>query len=40
MKEAGAIGHLLLDVDDIAEHGDSEHDQNMVKLRGPFKFGK
>ena len=40
MKEKGPSGHVLLDVDDIAEQGDEVHAGKMEKLRKVFKFGK
>ena len=40
MCEDGPAGHVLLDVDDIAEHGTSKHHEAMAKLRTIFKFGK
>jgi hypothetical protein len=40
MKEDGPAGHVLLDVDDIAEQGNDTHDKKMEQLRKIFKFGK
>ena len=40
MKTDGPAGHVLLDVDDIAEGGNELHDSKMKKLREIFKFGK
>ena len=39
MKTDGLAGHVLLDVDDIAESGNELHDSKMKKLREIFKFG-
>lgn len=40
MQTEGPVGHVLLDVDDIAKQGNEVHDANMNTLRQIFKFGK
>ena len=33
-------GHVLIEVDDLATHGNARHDVNMRKLQQTFNFGK
>eukprot|EP00974_Lingulodinium_polyedra_P068957 6676934-Lingulodinium_polyedra.AAC.1 len=40
MKPTGPVGHLLIEVDDIASQGTEDHGERMKKLRSRFKFGK
>ena len=40
MGESGPQGHILIEVDDRATHGNVPHAENMVKLQKTFKFGK
>ena len=40
MGESGKQGHILVEVDDLATHGNAVHAENMVKLQKTFKFGK
>ena len=40
MSKTGPNGHILIEVDDIAEFGDVVHRANMAKLQKTFKFGK
>ena len=40
MKESGPQGHILIEVDDLACHGNAVHDGHMKTLRASFKFGK
>ena len=40
MDKSGPHGHILIDVDDLATHGNAVHAENMAKLRRTFKFGK
>ena len=40
MGESGPQGHILIEVDDLATHGNVVHSENMVKLQNTFKFGK
>ena len=40
MGESGPQGHILIEVDDLATHGNAVHAENMVKLQKTFKFGK
>ena len=40
MNETGPQGHILIEVDDIATHGNAVHVENMAKLQKTFKFGK
>ena len=40
MGESGPQGHILIEVDDLATHGNVVHAENMVKLQKTFKFGK
>ena len=40
MGESGPQGHILVEVDDLATHGNAVHAENMVKLQKTFKFGK
>eukprot|EP00974_Lingulodinium_polyedra_P117294 11162707-Lingulodinium_polyedra.AAC.1 len=40
MEPAGPVGHLLVEVDDVASQGTEEHDERVKKLRSRFKFGK
>ena len=38
--ESGPQGHILIEVDDLATHGNAVHAENMAKLQNTFKFGK
>ena len=40
MDESGPQGHVLIEVDDLATHGNTAHAENMAKLQKTFKFGK
>ena len=40
MDESGPQGHILIEVDDFATHGNAVHVENMAKLQKTFKFGK
>ena len=40
MYESGPQGHIFIEVDDLATHGNAVHAENMVKLQKTFKFGK
>ena len=40
MDESGPQGHVLIEVDDPATHGNTAHAENMAKLQKTFKFGK
>ena len=40
MSETGPQGHILIEVDDLATHGNAVHVENMAKLQKTFKFGK
>ena len=40
MDESRKQGHVLIEVDDLATHGNAVHAENMVKLQKTFKFGK
>ena len=40
MGESGPQGHILIEVDDLATHGNAIHAENMAKIRKTFKFGK
>ena len=40
MSESGPQGHILIEVDDLATHGNAVHAENMTKLQKTFKFGK
>ena len=40
MDEPGPQGHVLIEVDDLATHGNTAHAENMAKLQKTFKFGK
>ena len=40
MDESGPQGHTVIEVDDLATHGNAVHAENMVKLQKTFKFGK
>ena len=40
MDESGPQGHILIEVDDLATHGNAVHVENMAKLQKTFKFGK
>ena len=40
MDESGPQGHILIEVDDLATHGNAVHVENMAKLKKTFKFGK
>ena len=33
MGESGPQGHILIEVDDLATHGNAVHAENMVKLQ-------
>ena len=39
MRESGPQGHILIEVDDLATHGNAVHAENMAKLQKTFKFG-
>ena len=38
--ESGPQGHILIEVDDLATHGNAVHVENMAKLQKTFKFGR
>ena len=40
MDESGPQGHVLIEVDDLATHGNAVHAENMAKFQKTFKFGK
>ena len=40
MDESGPQGHILIEVDDLATHGNAVHTENMAKLQKTFMFGK
>ena len=40
VDESGPQGHILIEVDDLATHGNAVHVENMVKLKKTSKFGK
>ena len=40
MSQEGPQGHILIEVDDLAAHGNAAHVENMAKLQKTFKFGK
>ena len=40
MTPDGPDGHLLIEVDDLAGHGNKTHDQKMSQLRKTLNFGK
>ena len=40
IDESGPQGHILIEVDDLAAHGNAVHAENMAKLQKTFKFGK
>ena len=40
MREPGPVGHVLIEVDDLASFGNAVHTANMEKLKKVFKFGK
>ena len=40
MGESGPQGHILIEVDDLATHGNAVHAENMAKPQKSFKFGK
>ena len=40
MGESGSQGHILIEVDDLATHGNAVHVENMARLQKTFKFGK
>ena len=40
MDESGPQGHVFIEVDDLATHGNTAHAENMAKLQKTFKFGK
>ena len=40
MDESEPQGHILIEVDDLATHGNAVHAENMAKLQKTFKFGK
>ncbi|CAK0894143.1 unnamed protein product, partial [Prorocentrum cordatum] len=40
MTPKGPYGHLLIEVDDVAAHGNSVHDEKMRCLQQRFRFGK
>ena len=40
MDKSGPQGHILIELDDLATHGNAIHGENMAKLRRTFKFGK
>ena len=40
MDESGPQEHILIEVDDLATHGNAVHGKNMAKLHKTFKFGK
>ena len=40
MDESGPQGHILIEVDDLATHGNAVHAENIAKLQKTFKFVK
>ena len=40
MDESRPQGHVLIEVDYLATHGNAVHAENVVKLQKTFKFGK
>ena len=40
ISESGPQGHILIEVDDLATHGNAVPAENMVKLQKTLKFGK
>ena len=40
MGESGPQGHILIEVGDLATHGNVVHAESMVKLQKTFKFVK
>ena len=40
MDESGPQGHILIEVNDLAAHGNAVRAENMAKLQKTFKFGK
>ena len=40
MDESGPQGNIVIEVDDLATHGNAVHVENMAKLQKTFKFGK
>ena len=40
MDESGPQGHILIEVEDLATHGNAVHAESMAKLQKTFKFGK
>ena len=40
MNESGPQRHILIEVDDLATHGNAVHVENVAKLQKTFKFGK
>ena len=40
MDESGPQGHIVIEKDDLATHGNAAHAENMAKLQKTFEFGK
>ena len=40
MDESGPQGHIFIEVDDLATHGNAVRGETMAKLRRAFQFGK
>ena len=40
MDESGPQSHVLIEVDDLATHGNAVHAENIAKFQKTFKFGK
>ena len=40
MNESGSQGHIPIEVDDLATHGNAVHAENIATLQKTFKFGK
>ena len=40
MGESGQQGHIVIEEDDLATHGNAVHVENMATLQKTFKFGK
>ena len=40
MDESGPQGHILIEVVNLATHGNAVHGENVAKLQKTFKFGK
>ena len=40
MSPSEPVGHILIEVDDLASQGNQKHQENMASARKMFKFGK